>query len=129
MNYELTGSIIEIYKEQQVSDRFKKREFVVEVPSGNFSEQIKFQLTQDKTDLIDQFRMGEQVKVHFNIRGSKWKDAYFVNLQAWRLEKIGAAAPGKSAAGVPEYSVNDIPPEVPENSGFQSFSANDDMPF
>lgn len=128
MNFELTGKIIEIYKEQQVSERFKKREFVIDVPSGNFSEQIKFQLTQDKTDLVDSYKLGEEVKVHFNIKGNKWKDGYFVNLQAWRLEKAGSKSSAQSNA-LPELSDRDVPPEPIGGFATDNFAADDGMPF
>jgi single-strand DNA-binding protein len=51
MAYDVTGRLHEIFDEQQVSDKFRKREFVLEVQDGQYPQQIKFQLTQDKTSL------------------------------------------------------------------------------
>jgi hypothetical protein len=89
MNFEITGKLLEKFDVQQVSEKFKKREFVIERNENNFPEFIKFQLVQDKTDLIDVYNKGEEIKVHFNIRGNKWKESYFVNLQAWKIERTG----------------------------------------
>ena len=88
MNYELQGKLIEKIEEQVISEKFKKRDFVVEKTENNFTEQIKFQTVQDKTSLIESFNIGDEIKVHFNIKGNKWKDNYFVNLQAWKIETI-----------------------------------------
>jgi hypothetical protein len=94
MNFSLSGKLIEKFDTQQVSDTFRKREFVVETNEQNagreFTEQIKFQLLQDKCDLIDNFNIDDNIKITFNIRGRKWeKDGrvnYFTNLDAWRIE-------------------------------------------
>lgn len=129
MNFELSGTIIEILPEMQVNDRFKKQEFVIEKKDAsgnfNFTDFIKFQLTQDKTSLIKSFKTGDEVKVSFNIRGNKWVNNgqvnYFTNLDAWRVER--ATAGGSSVdrdvpvPPVPEELDNDIP------AGF------DDLPF
>jgi len=125
MSFELTGKIIEIYNLVEVSDRFKKQEFVIEriEMSGTyeFTDTIKFQLTQERTGQINGFNKGDEVKVLFNVRGNKWeKDGkvnYFTNLDAWKIENIstaGSDAPNTPPA--PEF--DEIPPEE-----------TDDLPF
>ena len=86
MSYQITGKLIKIYDENKVSDKFKKREFVIEKQDGNYTDSIKFQLVQDKTNLIDDFSLGNEITIDFNIKGNEWKDSYFVNLQAWRIK-------------------------------------------
>lgn len=114
MSFEISGKLIEKYDTQTISDRFKKREFVIEIkestPNGfEYVETIKFQLTQDKCDSLDSVNLSEDVTVHFNIKGKRWEKNgqvnYFNNLDAWRIEKQGSV---KSAA--PSASVADIPP-------------------
>ncbi|MDP4291628.1 MAG: DUF3127 domain-containing protein [Bacteroidota bacterium] len=106
MSFELNGRLYEKYDTVSVSDKFRKREFVVEktesTNAGEFTELIKFQLTQDRCDSLDRFNLNEEVKVSFNIRGRKWeKDgrvSYFTNLEAWRIEKVApenAASPAQ----------------------------------
>lgn len=99
MAFEITGKVIDISQVQQVSDKFRKREFVIEVTeqgSGgrDFTDYIKFQCVQDKCDLIDDTFLDSSVKVSFNLKGNKWerdgKVNYFTNLDAWRIEKAGA---------------------------------------
>ena len=90
MKFELEGILIEKNEEQEISEKFKKLEFVIEVTENNFTEKIKFQLVNDKVDLLDKSNVGDTIKVHFNIKGNKWKDNYFVNLQAWRIEPVSS---------------------------------------
>lgn len=94
----MKGAIIKIYETKQISNTFKKREFVIDrVEQGNDGKMrvspIKFQLTQTKCDLLDNYEVGQEVEVQFNINGSKWeregKTTYFVNLDAWKIEKVG----------------------------------------
>ncbi|GGF06747.1 DUF3127 domain-containing protein [Hymenobacter cavernae] len=98
MAYEATGRLHEIFDEQQVSEKFRKREFVLEVQDGQYPEHIKFQMVQDKTALIDPYKIGDEVKVTFNLRGRGFNKngqmLYFTNLEAWRIESAaGGAAP------------------------------------
>ena len=105
MAYDVTGRLHDIFDEQQVSDKFRKREFVLEVQEGQYPEQIKFQLVQDKTALIDPYKVGDEVKVTFNLRGRGFNKngqmLYFTNLEAWRIEP---AAAGGAPAGGGSYS-------------------------
>ena len=97
MSFEVSGRLAEKYETQQVNDRFKKREFVLEVKSTGttgfeFVDFIKFQATQDKCSIIDSFNVNDQVKISFNLRGRKWERdnqvTYFTNLEAWRVEPL-----------------------------------------
>ncbi len=129
MSFEITGKIINIMNEVKVSDRFRKQEFVIEKSENTggyeFTDFIKFQLTQDRTSLIGSFAVGDVVKVGFNIRGNKWeKDGkvnYFNNLDAWKIQKADQGEQGNSAPppSAP-MSTNEAPP--PENT-------DDDLPF
>ena len=95
MAYDVTGRLHEIFDEQQVSEKFRKREFVLEVQDGQYPQHIKFQLTQDKVALVESFKMGDEVKVTFDLRGRGFNKngqmLYFTNLEAWKIEAGGAA--------------------------------------
>ena len=101
MAYEVTGRLIEVFDEQQISEKFRKREFVVEVQDGQYPEQIKFQLVMDKTNLIDPYPVGSEIKVSFNLRGRGYNKngqmLYFTNLEAWRIEPSANAPAGSGA--------------------------------
>jgi hypothetical protein len=92
--FQMTGVIKFIGDANQVSDKFKKREFVVTDLSdkdSKYDQHIAFQLTQDKCDLINAFGTGQSVTVSFNLRGREWvspqgETKYFNTLEAWRIE-------------------------------------------
>ncbi len=122
MAFEITGKIIEISPVNQVSDKFKKREFVIEKKEAGgaavFIDYIKFQLVQDKCDLINESFLNEDVKIWFNLKGNKWerdgKINYFTNLDAWKIEK--SASQGRDQDVASHITLEDIPPENDELS-------------
>jgi hypothetical protein len=105
MSYELTGKLLEKFPPVQRTETFKVREFVVErseeINGKIITNFIKFQCLQDRTNIIDRVNAGDEIKVYFNIRGSKWeKDgriSYFNNLDAWRIEQVLNAGKGPSS--------------------------------
>lgn len=122
MSYELTGKLHKKYETESKSEKFQAREFVVETMDGSYNQYIKFQLTQDRCALVDEYNEGEQVKVHFDLRGREWNEKYFTNLNAWRLEKPAAAA---AASAPPPAAADNFPGEEPPAVA----GGNDDLPF
>ncbi len=64
--FELTGNIVEIMPTQTFNKGFKKREFVIEIEDGRFTQKILLQAVQDKCEMLDSFGEGNTVKVAFN---------------------------------------------------------------
>jgi len=120
---EVKGKLLEIFETQQVSATFKKREFVLEYAENpSYPEMVKFELIQDKCDLLDSYQIGQEVTVAFNLKGRKWVDPkgeakYFNSLQGWRITAAQAGAPAQSgnttsaqsAPAAPAPSANDEP--------------------
>jgi len=73
MAFEITGKVVDILPVNQVSDKFRKREFIIEKKETGgaavFIDYIKFQLIQDKCDLINESFLNEEVKIWFNLKG------------------------------------------------------------
>ncbi len=96
MSFEVTGKLVAKFNIVQRTESFKTREFVIEKTDEfngrTISNYIKFQCVQDKTALPDRYNLGDEVKVSFNIKGTKWvkdgKENYITNLDAWRMEQI-----------------------------------------
>lgn len=134
MSYEATGKLYKIFDTAQVSDRFQRRDFVLEIEDGQYPQLIKFQAVQDRCKMLDDFGEGEQVKVSFDLRGREYNGqkglVYFTNLNAWRVEKLDGsnAAPQQSGgfddSGFPTAA--DAPAPSNTNSGGDSL---DDLPF
>jgi hypothetical protein len=120
MSFETTGRIIDVSPVNQVSDKFRKREFVIEKKEAGgvavFVDFIKFQLTQDKCELINESFMNEDVKIWFNLRGNKWerdgKVNYFTNLDVWKIEKLSSQEQDQNLSS--DITLEDIPPENEE---------------
>jgi hypothetical protein len=111
MLYEAFGTLHALFDEQQVTEKFRKREFVVEIEDGNYLQYVKFQLTQDKCSALNSFQKGDKVKVVFGLSGREGKSrdgntVYYTNLGAWKLEKID----GASSAPPSRRSSSDAPP-------------------
>lgn len=116
MALEAQGVIHAIFPEKQVSEKFRLRDFVLEMVDGTYTQFIKFQLSQDKCSLIDQFKVGDKAKVLFNLAGKPFEKGgvttYFTNLNAWRIEKEG----GSSAGSAPKTTTNYTVEEEEDNS-------------
>lgn len=116
MAFEVTGKVVDIMPVNNVSDKFKKREFVIEKKetggSAVFIDYIKFQLIQDKCDLINESFLNEEVKISFNLKGNKWerdgKVNYFTNLDAWKIERVS----GQVQTTQSRPAFEEIPPEI-----------------
>lgn len=113
MSYEIVGKLVTKFDTVQRSESFKTREFVIEktedVNGRTFTSFIKFQCVQDRTTMPDRFSIGDEVKVQFNIKGSKWeKDGrvnYITNLDAWRMESVKLGQDNGQ-----QVNMNSIPP-------------------
>ncbi len=120
MAFQVDGKLHKTFNTEQKSEKFRAREFVIEIQDGNYPQMIKFQLTQDKCELIDDYNDGDEITVHFNLRGREWNDRYFTNLDAWRIE----SANGSQAAPAGAVSDADYPELTKAPDDFK-----DDIPF
>lgn len=125
---ELSGKLKLKYEEQVVSSKFKKRDFVLSTDlSTPYPNHILIQLTQDKCGMLDNFNIGDELKVQINISGKEWSGAqgikYFNTISAWRIEKIGNSSNSNSQQS---QSMNDSH----QAPAFNSISDEDqDLPF
>ncbi len=118
---EVTGSIKVINPEQQVSPSFKKRELVV-TTEDQYPQHILIEFTQGNTDLLNDYNVGDSVRVSINLRGREWvnpqgETRYFNSIQGWRIERVGGEVSGASASSMPSTPVP------------SSLEGEDDLPF
>jgi len=90
--FKINGTLKVANQTQVISEKFSKREFVIET-KDQYPQLVIFQLTQDKCDYLDVYQLGNQVEVSFNLRGREWTSPagevkYFNTLEAWRLERL-----------------------------------------
>lgn len=85
MSYELKGTLEKIFDTEQKSGTFQSRDFVIKI-EGDHPQYIKFQLVQDRCELLDSCEVGQSYTVYFDLRGREWQGKYFTNLQCWRID-------------------------------------------
>lgn len=124
---EIQGRIKMIGETQTIgSNGFRKREVVV-TTEEQYPQHILVEFVQDKTDLLNNFQVGQPVKISINLRGREWinpqgEAKYFNAVQGWKIESLQqASAPGT------------IPP-VPPVDAFEPVNDlneedQDDLPF
>ena len=89
------GTLTHIGETNRVSEKFSKREFVIN-DNGMYPQEVQFELTQDNCSILDSYKVGDEIEVHFNLRGRAWTNKegvtkYFNTLQAWKIENDSAS--------------------------------------
>jgi len=100
---------------------WRKQEFVIEIPDGQFPKKICFSLWGDKIDQAA-LSMNDTVKVMFDVESREYNGRWFTEAKAWRVEKQGAG----STAAAP---IQTNSPQVPIESSFNEAPGADDLPF
>ena len=123
MNMQTQGKIHTTFEAAQVTERFRKREFVLELDAASrYPQYVMFQLTGDRCDELDGYGAGDEIKVEFSLRGREWTSPkgevrFFNSLEVWSIERVGEATSG----GAPPSAGSSNEPPPP--------SDDDDIPF
>lgn len=84
---EILGKIIVLGNTEKIGIKeFKKRLVVIETQE-TYPQSIPVEFTQDKTNLLDNYSVGDIVKIGINLRGSEWQGKYYANIQGWKIDK------------------------------------------
>lgn len=105
---------------------FRKRELVI-TTEEQYPQHILIEFVQDKTDLLNAYQVGQNVKVSINIRGREWvnpqgETKYFNSITGWRIENIDQSA---NSAGMPPMP----PADAFEPATNLNEEDHDDLPF
>ena len=125
---EVQGTIKLIGETQTFGNNgFRKREVVI-TTEEQYPQHLMIEFIQDKSELLNNYQVGQQVKISINLRGREWvnpqgETKYFNSIQGWRIENLVAA---------PQTSP-DIPP-IPPAEAFEPANDletedHDDLPF
>lgn len=125
---EVTGKIKVISAEQQVNPTFRKKELVV-TTDEQYPQSIMIEFVQDKSDLLNNFSVGQDVKVSINLGGREWvnpqgETKYFNSIKGWRIEKVGDAVAPSAQTTPPMPAAAAFPPATSLNE-----EEPDDLPF
>lgn len=104
---------------------FRKREMVI-TTEEQYPQHILIEFVQDKTDLLNAYEVGMNIKVSINVRGREWvnpqgETKYFNSITGWRIENI-------------DQSVSPDMPPIPPADAFEPANElnedeHDDLPF
>lgn len=112
MSFEIKGTLYTIFPTKQVTERFTKREFVVETKDGKYAQTILLQFTGDKVNALDGYSVGDEVRVEFNLRGRETnrngESKFWNSLDAWKIEAVGERKEQQRRVGGGSY----MPPPV-----------------
>jgi len=113
---ELTGKLVVKYDIQSISDKFKKREFVIKT-EGTYPQFITLQLVNDKCGLIDPVAVGYDLTAQININGREYqKDGqtrYFNSIEAWKIESKAVTSSEPLPIVSPDLPVEDSGDNLP----------------
>lgn len=121
---EISGSLYSIGSVEKVTDSFSKV-LVVVYTDEQYPQKIAIEFVNKKIDLLKNFRVGQIVKINYNLRGREWTDKntgelrYFNTVQGWRIEKIGE----------PTVPADEMPEPFPTVENNQEPEEYDDLPF
>lgn len=126
MALEIVGKLHHKYDTVQVSDKFKKREFIIDITedvNGKiYPNYAKMQVAQNRCEVLDSYNVGEEIKVSFNIRGNiaqkEGRSVVYTNIDAWKIERVNAQ---------PQYSTAAQPQQFQQPA--QQSTTWDDAPF
>jgi hypothetical protein len=111
----LSGKLLEVFQTKNITDKFKKREFVVEyAENANYPQTISMEMQQDNCSALDKFNPGDYVEVTFDLRGRKWvspqgETKYFNTLVAWKINKAAGNNSDAEEVHIDPQDPNDLP--------------------
>lgn len=121
----IEATIKKIYETVQITDSFKKREFIAET-GEQYPQLIKFELIQDKTELLNNIKRQVKAKIFFNLRGREYtkdgKALYFNSLNVWKIDILDEQPE-------PEKTQNNEATKQLFNTAAETTGEPDDLPF
>jgi single-strand DNA-binding protein len=132
MSYEMKGTVKRLYDVwKSETSEFYKREFVI-TTAEQYPSDVKFSALKEKSDQLNGITEGDRVNVKFDVKGREYNDRYYVDLNAWRIEKMDAEGAGAPTGGAAEPAAAGAP-VPPAQQPFAQPGApaadSDDLPF
>jgi hypothetical protein len=125
MGFQLEGTVKKVGLKTEGTSKagkeWKKIDFVVDFMDGQYEKMASLECMGASVDHAEKLKVGETVKVEFNIDCREWEGKYYTNLKCWKVEKVGEAAPKESGTSQPA-SASSTP-------GNNSTAENPDLPF
>jgi len=136
--YKIEGIIKKIGAEQIVSEKFRKREIVLEIEDGKYSQFVKLEFVQNNCSFLEGFALGENVEILFNLKGREWIDKegqaqYFNTIQGFGIKRIGqeerSSAPAPNKFDSKAFATSEANKMFSKDIERQYEPEDDDLPF
>ena len=126
MAFELKGKIKVLFEQQDFPSGFYKRDFVV-TTNEQYPQDIKLSALKERVEQLNGLGEGDNILVKFDLRGREYNGNYYVDLNAWRIERDGAGSSSdqssQETSPVDSAPLPDVEPMDVEPAG------EDDLPF
>jgi hypothetical protein len=126
MALEFVGKLVKKMPEQSGQSKngaWKRQDFLLETTEQQYSKKALFSAWGDKVDALDQYSIGDILKVYFNIEAREYNERWYNDVKIWKVEAASGATSTKA-----DKKGNSPLPDFPEVSTFES-SSDDNLPF
>ncbi len=107
------GTLIKITPVVKITDTFSKQQIIVKT-ADQYPQEIAFDIRAKDFERVEGLKIGEELEVSFNIRGSEYNGRHFVNLTAWKIWQVRG---------------QNKPAEAPKAEGEKVEEKSEDLPF
>jgi len=121
---EVQGKIIVLNETESVGTKEFKKRLVVVQTDEQYPQSIPVEFTQDKTSLLNNFNIGDFVKIGINLRGAEWKGRYFANINGWKIDKADSSLTAQQ-----QMPDREAVQTNPFDNAFANDGVKDDLPF
>lgn len=148
MSLEITGKLIQKLPMQSgtsasTGKSWQKQQFVIETVE-QYPRKICAMLWGDKADMLNQYNIGDMMKVSFDVESREYQGRWYTDVKAWKIEHASEAMPGipepmaYNPAGTPPHTAYVAPTTEPagmpvdfptSDDTFTDSGMTDDLPF
>ena len=130
----IKGTVYKVSQEEVKSEKFKKREVILEVIEGTYKQYLTVQFSNAKCDLLNNVRQGDMISVSINLKGRLWTGAdgvekSFNTIEGWQIEVDSL---GSTATNIPiqkQKPLGNIESNFQEDAIRMMAEDDDDLPF
>ena len=105
---------LEVESGQGANGEWRKQSFVLET-EGEYPKSVCFETWGAKVDVTDNFEIGQEVTVHYNLESREYNERWYTTAKAWKFDVVpmtgSAPAVHPASSPVPETDVaeDDLP--------------------
>jgi hypothetical protein len=130
----IKGTVYKVSQEEIKSEKFKKREVILEVIEGTYKQHLTVQFSNAKCDLLNNVRQGDMISVSINLKGRLWTgndgiEKGFNTLEGWQIESDSLSSTNTNIPIQKKVQMGNIESAFQEEAIRMMAEDDDDMPF